>query len=128
MRRGIEAGVEGMVLGEIDVGIGLLEDWRAERLRQGHEGGNGARVAPGRLDNDERIAGGGEELRGLRHHLGGGDDRARRHRAGGIGILEGLVPLGQHFARQGQVHGALRLRLGKREGAIHHGLQLGEAA
>ena len=128
VRRGIEAGVQGMVLGEIDVGIGLLEDWRAERLRQGHEGGNGARVAPGRLDDDERVAGGGEELRGLCHHLGGGDDRARRHRAGGVGILEGLVSLGQHLARQGQVHGALRLRLGQREGAIHHGLQLGEAA
>src|SRR5207253_7150542 len=53
--RGIEAGVQGMVLGEIDVGIGLLEDGRAERLRQGHEGGNGARVAPGRLDDDEGL-------------------------------------------------------------------------
>src|SRR5213079_1307351 len=36
------------------------------------------------------------------------------------------VTLAEHLARERQVHGALRLGLGDREGAVHDRLELGE--
>ena len=58
---------------------------------------------------------------------GAGSVAAGLHRARGIGVLDGLVPLGQHLARQREVDRALRLGLGQGQRAVHHRLELVEA-
>ena len=128
MRRGVEAAVEGMVLGEVDVGVELLEHRRAERLGQRHERGDGPGIAARRLDDDDRIPRRGEDLRRLVDALRRGHERAGLHHARRIGVLDGLLPLGQHLAGQGEIDGALRLGMGEGEGAVHHRLEVGGAA
>ena len=115
-----------MVLGEVHVRVEVVHDGERRDLREPHHRVDRARVTPEGLGDDDGVLRHGQDAGGLLNGVGGRDDVARARRARGVGVLEALVALGQHLARQGQVDGALRLGLGDREGAVDDGLELDE--
>ena len=115
-----------MVLGEVHVGVEVVDQGKRPDLREPHHRLDRARVAPERLGDDDRVPRRRQQARGLLDRVGSRDDVARPGRARGVPVLEAVVTLAQHLARERQVHGALRLGLGDREGAVHDRLELGE--
>ena len=129
MRGRIVARVQRMVAGKVHVVVaGILEDRRAQRLRELDQRGHGKGIPPRGLGDDDRIARAGEELRRVVDVGRRGAKQARLLQAARLRVLEGLVALGEHFARQREVDGPGRLGLRHGERAVHHGLDLGEVA
>src|SRR6185369_13609752 len=98
--------VQRMVAGKVHVVVaGILEDRRAQRLRELDQRGYGEGIPPRRLGDDDRIARAGEELRRVVDVGRRGAKQARLLQATRLRVLEGLVALGEDFARQREVDG-----------------------
>ena len=99
----------------------------AERFGEADQRRDRARVAPGRARDQDRTLRGGQHAGGAFKIVRRGHGPTRGH-ARLIGVRHVADRLGEHFARQGQVHRAARLGARDGQGAIDDALQVGAMA